>query len=143
MTFLLRLTYVSKAALPVDRVALKALLEVCHDNNTALGITGVLCAGRGYFLQTLEGPEDSVIKMYARILNDERHEQVSLLDIGLIDVPMFAQWAMGFIDGETAVPRLYEELVENRKVSERREQTSRLMQTFLERLRKLPDLRKA
>lgn len=143
MNHLLRLTYVSKASLPVDRVALKALLEVCHDNNTALGITGVLCAGRGYFLQTLEGPEDSVIRMYSRILEDERHEQCSLLDIGLIESPMFGQWAMGFIDGDVAIPRLYAELVESRSLNEKSERTSRLMQTFLERLGKLPDLRKS
>jgi hypothetical protein len=135
MSGFLRLVYVSRSTRAFERANLTPLLETCELNNSLLGITGVLCAGRGHFLQTLEGIEDNVINLYARILRDERHRDCSLLDIGLIDAPMFEEWKMGFVDGDTLDPKLFDGMLDLRTASQRRDRTAMLMQSFLERLR--------
>lgn len=135
MSGFLRLVYLSKATRTFDRGEMSQLLDTCQTNNALLGITGVLCAGRGYFLQTLEGFEDAVIERYARILCDPRHCDASLLDIALIDTPMFSDWKMGFIDGGELPANTFDHMLEMRAISQRRTRAAQLMQDFLERLR--------
>ncbi|MDX5363487.1 MAG: BLUF domain-containing protein [Pseudazoarcus pumilus] len=135
MSGFLRLTYLSKACAPMSQSELKELLDACDANNAVLGITGVLCAGRGYFLQALEGMEDSVIEVYSRILKDARHRDCSLLDIGLIESPLFHDWKMGFVDGTQLPVNLFTDILALRSTNNRREQTKQLLQTFLNRLR--------
>lgn len=135
MSGFLRLIYLSKATRPLTQDAMRSLLDTCETNNALLGITGVLCAGRGYFLQTLEGLEDGVIDVYTRILKDPRHRDCNLLDIGLTDNPIFPDWKMGFIDGDKLPPRFFDEMLLLRTTSNRREQAMQLLQNLLARLR--------
>ncbi|MBA4742960.1 MAG: BLUF domain-containing protein [Azoarcus sp.] len=135
MSGFLRLTYVSRSVAPLGRERLANLLQTSETHNAVLGITGVLCAGRNHFMQTLEGIEEHVINLYARILRDERHRDCALLDIGLVDTPMFERWSMGFVDGDSLDPRLLDHMLELRTAAQRRDRTAALMQAFLERLR--------
>jgi hypothetical protein len=57
----------------MESPALEGLLDQARAHNAKVGLTGILCTGRGYFVQVLEGPENEVLKTYARILVDERH----------------------------------------------------------------------
>ena len=71
---------------------LKALLHQCRDFNSRNNITGILLYVRGLqitkskgrFMQLLEGDERIIRRLFNKIVNDERHESVVLLQIGKI-----------------------------------------------------------
>jgi len=100
MSNLLRLVYVSLATGAMALPALEGLLEQARIHNAKVGVTGILCTGRGYFLQALEGPENDVLKTYARIVVDERHRDSSLLSVGLASSRVFAEWNMAHVAGD-------------------------------------------
>ena len=107
-----------------------------RSRNEAAGITGILCSGRGYFVQALEGAETQVMSLYARILQDGRHHQSTLLSIGLVSSRAFPQWAMSFVEGEPLsgefLARLVDEVLLDRDPSE----PVKLLQATLKSLRK-------
>jgi len=67
------LVYVSSATLPFSGEDLRALLATCRENNAELGVTGMLLYKDGNFMQVLEGDEQAVRGLYARIAADPRH----------------------------------------------------------------------
>lgn len=89
---------------------LKALLNQCRDFNNRNNITGILLYVRGLqitkskgrFMQLLEGDERIIRRLFNKIVNDERHESVVLLQIGKYEHRYFTDWSMGFeqTDGE-------------------------------------------
>lgn len=94
-----QLVYTSTATVPFTTEALRALLGRSRENNTALGVTGILAHIDGSFLQTLEGERQIVEQLYARISKDRRHSQVVTLLRREISERNFADWSMGFVDG--------------------------------------------
>ena len=54
MTNLLRLTYISRAVGTLHEGELDLLLREARATNKELGVTGLLCSGRGYYLQALK-----------------------------------------------------------------------------------------
>lgn len=97
---LVRLVYASRAVAPVDDALLGAILRRSRENNELLGITGILCVQKdpGLFLQVLEGGRVAVNRLYAHIVRDPRHHDVTLLDYAEIDERRFAGWRMGSVD---------------------------------------------
>ncbi|MBA3625670.1 MAG: BLUF domain-containing protein [Methylibium sp.] len=136
MSNLLRLVYVSRPTRPVDEAFMEELLSQARTSNQLLGITGVLCSGRGYFVQVLEGQEGTLLTLYARILADTRHEQASLLSIGLSAKRAFSQWSMACIDGEALSPEIHTRLVSKALVDSDMSEQARLLQTALTTLRR-------
>ena len=94
---LIRLVYVSRMTEECDMEALQNILEVSRQNNPAIGVTGLLCYDPAFFLQCLEGPRDTVNDLYAKIVADDRHTNVTLLDCTDIDERFFGNWAMGLL----------------------------------------------
>lgn len=97
---LVRLMYASRAAAPIDADMLGGILEQSRAHNLEHGITGVLCSyeeGNG-FLQVLEGSREEINRLYNKIVCDERHTDVVLLDYGEIGERRFASWRMGRVD---------------------------------------------
>ena len=94
---LVRLIYVSRMTESCDMEALQEILEVSRRKNKADGVTGVLCYDPAFFLQCLEGPREKVNELYARILRDDRHQHVTMLEYADIDERTFGDWAMGLI----------------------------------------------
>jgi hypothetical protein len=92
---LVRLMYASRAVPAVDAEELHALLRQCRTNNPKHGVTGVLCFADRIFLQVLEGSRSAVNRLYQRIANDARHQEVELLSYQEIDERRFSGWAMG------------------------------------------------
>ena len=84
MPNLLRLTYISRAVSTFHDGELDLLLRNARERNKEFDVTGLLCSGRGYFLQALEGPESNVLALYTKILLDSRHVNSELLSIGLV-----------------------------------------------------------
>lgn len=81
----------------ISTLPLSALTELCADSareNQRLGITGFLVEYRGVFLQVLEGEEEVVDGLYARIAKDPRHHAVTPLIRESALRRNFGFWAM-------------------------------------------------
>jgi hypothetical protein len=92
---LVRLMYASRAADGVDAEGLTAILRQSRAGNPGIGITGVLCAFGGIFMQVIEGGRMPVNGLYNRISRDPRHIDVTLLSYEEIQERRFGAWAMG------------------------------------------------
>lgn len=105
-TFRLLYRSVSRLSGPRRRAALGELFSVARSNNKKRGITGALLLTQDCFVQALEGDEQVVRALYARIECDPRHEAVELLEARAVDARFFARWAMARItaDGERDLP---------------------------------------
>ena len=103
-----RLMYRSHDLIPADRrkVELGALFSSARSNNKRNDITGALLLSDEVFVQTLEGEEALVRRLYRRIQHDSRHDEVELLEAGDVEGRVFARWAMAKVagDGEPDIP---------------------------------------
>jgi hypothetical protein len=93
---MISMTYASSATHPFSEEELKALLKKARANNSRLGITGLLLYKDGNFMQTVEGPEDSVRELYRKITADPRHGRILKLLEYEITERSFPDWEMGF-----------------------------------------------
>lgn len=94
-----RLIYRSKAKIESTRTtALEEIAKKAKENNKRDGIVGVLILSGDQFLQVLEGPVRYVNQLYARIIQDPRHEDVELILYEQIHTPYFFDWSMRLAD---------------------------------------------
>jgi hypothetical protein len=105
---LVRLMYASRAADSVNAEELAAILKKSKENNTAAGVTGVLCFcfDADIFLQVLEGSRNAVSSLYNRIAQDRRHHDVVLLHYEEIGERHFSSWSMGQVNMNRLNPAL-------------------------------------
>lgn len=94
---IVRLTYASRLSRDTGPDALGKIMTVSRRNNKKQGITGALCYSPRGFLQILEGPADMVNQLYARIIKDNRHSAVTLLEYTAIPFRDFEHWSMAYI----------------------------------------------
>jgi hypothetical protein len=97
MTELLSIIYVSSAVNPFSDAELDALLVDARTFNKAADITGVLLYADGNFMQCLEGPTDSVLRAYDRILSSRRHKGLIEFNRSNIEARSFDSWKMGLL----------------------------------------------
>jgi hypothetical protein len=90
--------YISSAVTPFSKSELQALLTQAREHNASRGITGLLLAHDGNFMQMLEGPEKAVRELAAKIHKDPRHSGVITLLEEPAERPQFPEWKMGFRD---------------------------------------------
>lgn len=93
---MIRVTYLSQASSPLSADGLLELLDQCHRNNTAKGLTGMLLFGNGTFLQSLEGEKSVVDPLVDRIAKDPRHRDMKILRRDDITERQYSEWSMGF-----------------------------------------------
>lgn len=95
--YLTRLVYVSRVCAGFNVSDIEGILAAAKEYNAKQCITGMLCFTPEYFLQCLEGGRANVNKLYQRILLDERHSDILLLDYQEIKERDFPEWSMGYI----------------------------------------------
>lgn len=97
---LVRLLYASRSASEIDEPLIASILDHSRKYNQEHGITGILCAYTpgNVFLQLLEGGRGAVNALYANIVRDPRHSDVTLLDCAEITERRFASWRMGRVN---------------------------------------------
>ena len=88
--------YSSAAVTPFSEPELAVLLGAARVANARLGVTGLLLYHEGSFLQALEGDEQVLDVLFARIGKDKRHHRVVCLLRRQVDERHFEQWQMGF-----------------------------------------------
>lgn len=91
------MAYVSRpqADLPVTEIP--RIVSVARANNARDGLTGVLVYTGADFAQLIEGPEQAVATLWARVSADPRHRDISILLDETNHGPWFADWRMGYI----------------------------------------------
>jgi hypothetical protein len=96
---LVRLIYASRSTTPITDQVVEDVLAKSRESNPNAGITGVLCVCDGnVFMQLLEGGRDDVNRLYARVIHDTRHTDVTLLEYAEITERHFTNWRMGRVD---------------------------------------------
>src|ERR1039458_2961767 len=95
---LISLIYLSAASVPFSKQDLVELLTKSRENNSALGITGMLLFKDGNFLQVLEGEEKKVHALYQKIAQDRMHRRLITLSQMPCTERAFPDWSMGFHD---------------------------------------------
>lgn len=93
----LELIYVSKSTERLDTSQLEQLLQCCRQNNTSIGISGLLLYdGQGTFIQLLEGEPQHIDRLFNTICQDPRHTHIHTLSRKTITQRSFSDWRMGF-----------------------------------------------
>ena len=93
---LLSLIYVSSATQLLSSEQLLALLQTSRRNNERDGVTGMLLYKDGNIMQAIEGEEEVIHRLHAKILRDSRHCGVLTLLERNIPERQFGDWSMGF-----------------------------------------------
>ncbi|RPD44165.1 BLUF domain-containing protein [Hymenobacter sediminis] len=90
--------YCSQARAGLTYADLEAIVQESQPYNAERGITGLLCASEGGFVQLLEGSRAAVHELYAKIRRDRRHHGVTTLWDEPGTERWFAQWNMAFTE---------------------------------------------
>jgi hypothetical protein len=77
-----------------DAATLDDILGVGRKHNRLRGITGALLCRSDLYVQLLEGPREAVTRTFARILEDERHSDVTLVWCADALARLFPEWDM-------------------------------------------------
>jgi adenylate cyclase len=90
-----RIMYISTATQRLSDAEVDDIGRISCRNNLQVGVTGILFSAHEFFFQILEGEEDAVDRVIARIRNDSRHRDLVILRAEH-DVAgrLFAKWSM-------------------------------------------------
>lgn len=91
---LVRLAYISTLRADVDHSVIETLVADAALFNKAHDLTGVLALDGAHVCQILEGPKDTVQKLYASIQRDGRHHTVTTMEFRPIAETAFESWGM-------------------------------------------------
>lgn len=96
MMDLYQLVYISRitSAGLSNPSTLNDISEVAIEHNQANNITGILCYGNGCFLQCVEGSEQVLTNLKNRLLVDDRHKELEILDFSDITARRFSGWSL-------------------------------------------------
>jgi hypothetical protein len=128
---LLRILYSSKTHDRLSETDLTKLLLQSRENNLRVNVNGILCYNHTDFIQVLEGPENTVINLYQKILNDDRHHECKLINISLSNKYIFKNWSMGYIDISHGDMRLLREELPEKLSNDNAEIFAYQLKTYL------------
>lgn len=120
-----RLTYLSKPSKPFTDADFDDIESKSVAANNARDVTGLLVVNGDRILQILEGREEAVRELYAKIEADSRHSVVKLVCAIADDVRLLLTWSM-VVRGTLGTPahlleqfnEVYEELINAEPQSE-------------------------
>ena len=93
--------YYSFSKSDISSSELEEILRKAREWNQAHEITGLLIYRfnkifkRGNFLQIIEGSKNSILPTWERILADQRHHTITVLENGIFEERNFSAWSMG------------------------------------------------
>ena len=92
------LIYISRAVGPQTTTVTTQILETARAFNKSHDLTGVLCQGKGLYVQVLEGERSVVNSLYRRIAADSRHVDAEIVLFGEIKNRQFKDWSMALVN---------------------------------------------
>lgn len=93
---MLSITYLSSAVEQWSDDELEELLRHARGTNATVEVTGMLLYSGGNFIQTLEGPDEAVDAIMAKVEDDPRHQGVLVVRREEVADRLFSGWSMGF-----------------------------------------------
>ena len=103
---LVRCLYASRPTSQPSASLLSDILDQSRRNNPARGITGLLCYTQSVFVQVLEGDREQVSILLAKLMQDDRHQTVTVLLFEEIAERTFSGWTMGQVNIDLVNPGL-------------------------------------
>lgn len=108
---LIRMTYVSKATFTLisgqkegyNRNIIN-ILTTSRRQNRKNKLVGALYFGNNYFFQCLEGTQQHIDALYAKLEKDERHTELKVLSLEPIEKFAFSSWEMKYAAIDQEVP---------------------------------------
>lgn len=92
---LIQLAYVSRSLIAATSVLqLSDILAEARAGNPRDGVTGVLTALNGRFVQIVEGPASSIDALMERLRRDRRHADIEVRERRWIEDRAFGDWDM-------------------------------------------------
>jgi hypothetical protein len=110
MASFFQLTYISTARDGLSVADCADILTKSNENNALKGVSGLLLFNSRRFVQVLEGKEEAVRAVYARICADPRHHGMVIVGEECVAERQFDQWAMAFDDGSADAGQLAEKV---------------------------------
>lgn len=107
-----QMIYISQATRKMSASDLHEILKVAQDNNQLIDVTGSLFYNGGWFLQVLEGPTDTLKKLYHKIEKDPRHKNSRIIYDEPARFRTFTRWTMNMTNLDDRQADKYDELVE-------------------------------
>lgn len=107
-----QMIYISQATRKMSASDLHEILKVAQDNNQLIDVTGSLFYNGGWFLQVLEGPTDTLKKLYHKIEKDLRHKNSRIIYDEPARFRTFTRWTMNMTNLDDRQADKYDELVE-------------------------------
>lgn len=96
------LVYRSQALVAPGSVEARRIVATSVRNNARYGITGFLHHEPQLFVQYVEGPPESLRRLWALLLRDPRHADPTMVGKGIISHRFFEDWRMGYSNGDVA-----------------------------------------
>jgi len=107
-----QMIYISQATRKMSTSDLHEILKTAQDNNKSIDVTGSLFYNGGWFLQVLEGPAETLKKLYKKIEQDPRHKNSRIIYDEPARFRTFTRWTMNMTNLEDRQADKYDELVE-------------------------------
>lgn len=99
-----RLIYSSHLTRPLTVVQMKEIADQASTRNKDIFVTGILLYNKSQFIQVLEGDRSHVNAVFQKILSDDRHNNIFILEFTDASERYFADWNMAYM-GEGILTR--------------------------------------
>jgi hypothetical protein len=107
-----QLVYLSQSTRKMSAEDLNAIQRIAKTNNETMDVTGSLFYNGGWFLQVLEGPAPTLVKLFNKIEKDPRHKHSRLLYNEPAKFRTFTRWSMNMTNLDDRQADKYDELVD-------------------------------
>ena len=94
---ILRLTYISRYNNHNPNDEVRRILAQAQENNTRKGITGGLVFNHNYFLQSIEGARPVINDLLRKLIKDDRHFSLQVIECREIDFRRWTRWSMKYL----------------------------------------------
>ena len=94
---MVRLTYISRYNSYNLKGEVSSILAQAQQNNSQNGITGALIFNHNYFLQSIEGSRPVINDLLRKLVKDERHFSLQVIECSEIEQRRWDKWSMKYL----------------------------------------------
>jgi hypothetical protein len=103
-----RIAYLSRPCDNFPVTEIPRIFRVSRQRNADEGVSGVLVCTGNYFLEVIEGTQETIAELWERVLSDPRHVDAIVLADEVAEERWFADWRAGFACDAPTLARLAE-----------------------------------
>lgn len=87
---------------------IREILIKSRKSNEEKDICGVLYYAKGYFFQCLQGECENIMALYNKIIEDDRHNQIKIVQQKSIQKKCFSMWSMKYVNSTSEINSFFE-----------------------------------